>query len=153
MQRSRVNSIICVLGLLTLIVLPGCSSVTPLEVKISPVKQVPLSLPNVDPLSLDQVEWYVINESNAEAVFAELEKKNYDQVIFGLTDKGYENVTVNMAKILALVRQQEAIIGAYKSYHEKQSETIDSHNINQKEKQEKAKDEPKKSFIESLRFW
>ena len=83
----------------------------------------------------------------------ELEKKNYDQVIFGLTDKGYENVTVNMAKILALVRQQEAIIGAYKSYHEKQTETIDSHNINQKEKQEKAKDEPKKSFIESLRFW
>ena len=139
--------------MLTLIVLPGCSSVTPLEVKISPVKQVPLSLPNVDPLSLDQVEWYIVNEANAEAVFAELEKKNYDQVIFGLTDKGYENITVNMAKILSLVRQQEAIIGAYKSYHEKQSESIETHNTNQKEKQEKAKDEPSKGFIRSLKFW
>ena len=86
-------------------------------------------------------------------MFAELEKKNYDQVIFGLTDKGYENMTVNMAKILSLVRQQEAIIGAYKSYHEKQSETIDSHNTKQEEKQKKAKDEPNKSFIRSLRFW
>ena len=153
MQRSQASSIVCALALLTLIVLPGCSSVTPLEVKISPVKQVPLSLPNVDPLSLDQVEWYIVNEANAEAVFAELEKKNYDQVIFGLTDKGYENMTVNMAKILSLVRQQEAIIGAYKSYHEKQSETIDSHNTKQEEKQKKAKDEPNKSFIRSLRFW
>ena len=139
--------------MLTLIVLPGCSSVKTLEVKISPVKQVPLTLPDVDPLKLDKIEWYVVNESNAEAVFAELEKKNYDQVIFGLTDKGYENMSVNMAKILSLVRQQEAIIGAYKSYHERQAESIDSHNTNQKEKQEKAKDEPNKSFIRSLRFW
>jgi len=86
-------------------------------------------------------------------VFAELEKKNYDRVIFGLTDKGYENITVNMAKILSLVRQQEAIIGAYKSYHEKQADTIDSHNTTQEENQKKVKDEPNKSFIRSLRFW
>ena len=39
-----------------------------------------------------------------------MQKKGYDEVIFGLTDKGYENITVNMAKILALVKQQEAII-------------------------------------------
>jgi len=139
--------------LLTLIVLPACSSVQPLEVKISPVKRVTLTLPNVDPLELDKIEWYVINEANAEAVFAELEKKNYDQVIFGLTDRGYENITVNMAKILSLVRQQEPIIGAYKSYHEEQADTIDSHNTKQEEKQKKAKDEPNKSFIRSLKFW
>ena len=139
--------------MLTLIVLPACSSVQPLEVKISPVKQVPLTLPNVDPLKLDKIEWYIINEGNAESVFAELEKKNYDRVIFGLTDKGYENITVNMAKILSLVRQQEAIIGAYKSYHEKQADTIDSHNTTQEENQKKVKDEPNKSFIRSLRFW
>ena len=147
---------VCALALLTLIALPGCSSVKPLEIKISPVKQVPLSLPNVDLLTLDKVEWYVVNKKNAEAVFKELEKKNYDQVIFGLTDKGYENISVNMAKILSLVRQQEAIIGAYKSYHEKQTKTIDSHNTNQEEQQKKVKkadDESNKSFIGALKFW
>jgi hypothetical protein len=147
---------VCALALLTLIALPGCSSVKPLEIKISPVKQVPLSLPNVDLLTLDKVEWYVVNKENAEAVFKELEKKNYDQVIFGLTDKGYENISVNMAKILSLVRQQEAIIGAYKTYHKKQAETIDSHNTNQKEQQKKVKkadDESNKSFIGALKFW
>lgn len=139
--------------MLTLI---GCSSVTPLEVKVSPVKQVPLILPDVDPLRLDVVEWYVINKDNAEEVFKELQKKGYDEVIFGLTDKGYENITVNMAKILALVRQQEAIIGAYRKYHDKQSNTIDSHNKQQKEEQKKARtaaDESSKSFIGRLRFW
>ena len=147
---------VCVLALLTLIALPGCSSVKPLEIKISPVKQVPLSLPNVDLLTLDEIEWYVVNKKNVEAVFKELEKKNYDQVIFGLTDKGYENISVNMAKILSLVRQQEAIIGAYKSYHEKQTKTIDSHNTNQEEQQKKVKkadDESNKSFIGALKFW
>ena len=139
-----------------MLILAGCSSVKPLEVKVSPVKQVPLVLPDVDPLTLDPIEWYVVNKENAEAVFAELEKKGYDEVIFGLNDKGYENITVNMAKILALVRQQEAIIGAYKKYHDRQKETIDSHN-QQQEKQEEArktaKNESSKSFVRVLRFW
>lgn len=116
---------------------------------------MPLTLPPVDPLTLDTVEWYVVNIDNAEQVYKELEKKGYDQVIFGLTDKGYENITVNMAKILALVRQQEAIIGAYKKYYEKQTETIDSHNKEQEEQQKarKAENESNKSFVRTLRFW
>lgn len=153
MRLSQVSLTVCVLGLL---ILAGCSNVKPLEVKISPVKQVPLVLPNIDPLKLDPVEWFVVNKDNAEAVFAELEKKGYDQVIFGLTDKGYENMTVNMAKILAMVRQQEAIIGAYKKYHDRQKETIDSHNKEQQKQEEarkKAKDVGSKGFVRVLRFW
>ena len=113
-------------------------------------------LPDVDPLTLDPIEWYVGNKENAEAVFAELEKEGYDEVIFGLNDKGYENITVNMAKILALVRQQEAIIGAYKKYHDRQKETIDSHNEEQQKQQEarkKTKDVGNKGFVRVLRFW
>ena len=153
MRLSQVSLTVCVLGLL---ILAGCSNVNPLEVKISPVKQVPLVLPEIDPFKLDPVEWFVVNKDNAEAVFAELEKKGYDQVIFGLTDKGYENMTVNMAKILAMVRQQEAIIGAYKKHHDRQKETIDSHNKEQQKQEEarkKAKDVGSKGFVRVLRFW
>ena len=154
MQKSQASLISLVLGLL---ILGGCSSVEPLVVKVSPVKQVPLNLPAVDPLKLDTVEWYIVNESNVEEVCAELEKKNYDRVIFGLNDKGYENMSVNMAKILALIEQQKSIIGAYKSYYNRQIETIETHNDEQKKEQQKVqrvqKNESNKGIIERLRFW
>jgi len=115
--------------LLTLTV--GCSSVKPLEIKVSPVKQVNLTLPKVDPLILEQLEWWIINRDNAETVFNELEKKGYDEVIFGVTDKGYEIMTVNNAKILSLVQQQRAIIYAYEKYHNAQKQEINNHNNEQ----------------------
>ncbi len=51
-------------------------------------------------------------------IFEDLEKKNYDPAIFGLTDKGYESLTVNNAKILSLIEQYKAIISAYQKYYE-----------------------------------
>jgi len=87
----------------------------------------------VDPLVLEQLEWWIINKENAETVFKELEKKGYDEVIFGVTDKGYEIMSVNNAKILALVQQQRAIIYAYQQYHNKQKQEINNHNKEQKQ--------------------
>ena len=78
-------------------------------------------------------------------------------MIFGLNDKGYENMSVNMAKILALIEQQKSIIGAYKSYYNRQIETIETHNDEQKKEQQKVqrvqKNESNKGIIERLRFW
>ncbi len=142
-----------------MLILAGCSStVVPLEVKVSPVKSVPLVLPDVDTISLDRIEWFIINKRNAEAIFAELEKKKYDEVLFGLTDKGYESISVNMAKILTLVQQQELIIGAYKKYHAEQSGTIEQHNKEQseymakKEKESKTNDS-RKSIFKRIFTW
>ena len=156
MRKSQVSLIAVVL---TSLILVGCSSkVIPLEVKVSPVKPIPLVLPDVDPINLDRIDWYIINKENAEAIFAELEQKKYDEVLFGLTDKGYENISVNMAKILTLVQQQELIIGAYKKYHEEQSGAIEQHNKEQSESVERAKDENEskqsgKSIFKRLLPW
>ena len=60
-----------------------------------------------------------------------------------------------MSKILALVKQQELIIGAYKKYHGEQKEAIKKHNADQEE-QQKAREKENgtdKGFIERLRFW
>ena len=153
MQKSQVSLTTCALALL---ILTGCSSnVKPLEIKVSPVKQVNLQLPDVNKITLDPIDWYVVNKNNVEDVFKELEKKNYDEVIIGLNDKGYESLSVNMSKILALVKQQELIIGAYKKYHGEQKEAIKKHNTNQEE-QQKAREKENgtdKGFIERLRFW
>ena len=113
------------LPILVISFLTSCSSVKRLEVSSVAVERVPLVLPKIDVLKLDTVEWYIVNEENIDSVLAELEKKGYKRVIFGVTDKGYEILSVNMAKIQQLVRQQDAIIGAYRSYYDKQQTAID----------------------------
>tara|TARA_R100001377_G_scaffold58561_1_gene35122 strand:- start:858 stop:1166 length:309 start_codon:yes stop_codon:yes gene_type:complete len=69
-----------------------------------------------------------VTEENYAKVFEELTKKNYTPVIFGMSDDGYAEQAVNMAKILQLVRQQKAIIVAYKEYYNGTSEKIQEHN-------------------------
>ena len=115
MHRSQVSLTVAALGLL---ILTGCSSsVTPIEVKYSPVKQVQLNLPKVEELKLDPVDWHVINQNNQEEVFKNLEKKNYDPALMGLTDKGYENLSVNLTKILTVMEQQRLTIEAVSYTH------------------------------------
>lgn len=100
----------------SLVLLPGCAS-TGTEVKVSEVPRVPLDLPNVDPLTLDNVQWIVITEQNAKEQFDLIKKKEGKVVLFTLTTDGYETLAVNQAKIMALVRQQKAVIVAYEKYY------------------------------------
>ena len=121
--------------------LSACGTpVKKIEVATAPLERVPLNLPNVDKIKLDDVSWVLITPDNAEKVWADLEKKKYDIVLFGLTDKGYENLSVNLAKIKQMVLQQKAVIAAYKNYYEKQSVEIEK----QQEKLEEVKKEAAK---------
>ena len=126
MRKSQVNLIVVVLLSLILI---GCSS-TPrvLEIKAVPIDAVPLNLPDVDVIELDDVQFYVVTEQNVETVFEKLREKNYDPVIFGVTDDGYEMMSVNMAKVLQMVQQQKAVIIAYRTYHAIQQTAVQKNN-------------------------
>jgi hypothetical protein len=138
MQKRKASLIVCALLSLTLI---GCSSSPKvIHIKAEPIDPVPLILPDVDRIELESTKFYVVNETNAQEIFAELRKKNYDPVIFGVTDDGYEILSVNNAKVLQLVRQQKAIIIAYKEYYEKANKAINENNESLAE-QEKAADE------------
>ena len=92
---------------------------------------MPIKLPDVDIIELDDVKFYVVTEKNIDAVFEELQKKNYDPVIFGVTDDGYEMMSVNQAKILQLVQQQKALIISYKEYYQRQTNVVEEHNKKQ----------------------
>ena len=126
MLKRKVNKIAIVLISLILI---GCSSTTrTINVQTKSIDPVPLVLPEVDVLELKDVQFYVVTEENYIKVFEELRKKNYTPVIFGMSDDGYAEQAVNMAKILQLVQQQKAIIVAYKEYYNDTSEQIQEHN-------------------------
>jgi hypothetical protein len=76
-----------------------------------------------DPLRLDPIDWVVITPQNAEEVFARLESKELDIVLFGLSAEGYQQLAVTIAELRNLINQQRNIIIKYKEYHEPKKET------------------------------
>ena len=93
----------------------------------------------MDRIELESTKFYVVTELNYQKVFDELREKNYDPVIFGVTDDGYEILSVNNAKVLQMVQQQRAIIKAYKEYYDKASQAINRNNESLSEQNEAAK--------------
>lgn len=122
--------------------LTACDSTKKIEVISSPIERVPLNLPPVDRVTLDEIEWILITPDNAEKVWADIEKKKYDIVLFGLTDRGYESLSVNIAKLKQLVTQQKAVIAAYKRYYEDQNTAIENQEKDVEEKKKEVEATP-----------
>ena len=107
-----------VLGCLAAVLLiSGCATTKPIEISTSPVQKPELVLPQADTLSERPVEWILITPDNYEKVFADLKKSGQDVVLFGITAKGYENLSLNANDIRTYMQQQNAIIVAYKNYY------------------------------------
>jgi hypothetical protein len=116
----RITSLLLVASLLS-----GCASfslfgsrVKPVEVQVKAVERTRLNIPHPGPLSAKPVEWILITPENAERVFAELKEKNVDLVLFGLTDDGYESLSVIMAELRNYIATQRQIIIKYQEYYE-----------------------------------
>lgn len=120
--------------LLILILLStGCSSINPvkrIEIVEKPVERTPLNLPVPTPVKLEQVNWVVITRENAEEVFADLEKKNVDPVLFGLTDNDYELLSLNFAKIRNFIILNTEQLNQYKEYYEENQDDGDGERNN-----------------------
>lgn len=110
----RILSILLILPLIS-----GCTSLIPrVEVKTTAVERTKLNLPDPTPLSGRDVKWVVITPENAEQVWKDLKEKNVDLVLFGLTDVGYEQLSLSIAEIRNFITQQRVIILKYKEYYE-----------------------------------
>lgn len=113
-----------IVSLITL--LAGCSSLNlqpkPHDVVVKPTERPALVVPAVDIFDSRSVTWVVVTPENIDQVFADLEESGDSVVLFALTDRGYENLSLNMADITTLIRQQQSIIAAYRRYYEDQQE-------------------------------
>ena len=118
--------IIAVLGLA---LLAGCSAQPQrIEISAKPIDKPQLVLPPIEQLRLKDVEWVIITEENAQEVFAQLLKDKKDPMLIGLTDEGYEVLSLNMSDIMRLIAQQKQIIAAYQNYYEESEQALDSAN-------------------------
>lgn len=116
-----------ILSVLILIpLLAGCSSfsmfgkpeVQIVEIETKAIERTPLAIPDPAPLSPRAVKWIVITPENADTVWADLEKNNSNLVLFAITDRGYEELSVTMAEIRNFINTQRQIIIKYKEYYE-----------------------------------
>lgn len=102
----------------SIIFLAACGSrveepVKPIEVRTIEIPRPAPVVPEVDQLRLREVEWIIITPENVDEKFAEI--KNGEAVLFAITADGYENISLNLSDIRAMIDQQKKIIAIYKS--------------------------------------
>ena len=142
------------IALVGILILAGCSS-PPRKIEISarPIDKPELILPPAQQLNLKEVEWVVINEENANEVFAQLLKDKKDPVLIGLTDDGYEVLSLNYSDIMSYIQQQNAIIKAYENYYVLSEQALNDANTEIENAQlevEVENNQPNESLLESL---
>ena len=124
-----------------------------IEISAKPIDKPALVLPPVEQLRLKDVEWVIITEENAQEVFAKLLKDKKDPMLIGLTDDGYEVLSLNMSEIMRLIAQQKQIIAAYKNYYEASEQALDDANAQidgAKAEVEAQNNQPTKSIIGNI---
>ena len=119
MLRRSLKSIQNVLLLLILTtLLTSCAGVKTLEIFKKEVPREKLNLEKPTPLQMEEIYWHIITSENADEVFAKLEKDGIDPVLFGLTDKDFEMLAKNFAKIRNQLMQTNELLDQYKEYYE-----------------------------------
>ena len=142
--------------LAALLLTSGCAtSPQRIEVSAKPIDKPELVLPKADVVNMREVKWTIITPENFEKVVADAKKAGRPIAFFALTDKGYENLGLNLSDLRAYIQQQQAIIAAYDAYYKKAGEALDAANANiegakqQVEEQQKEQD----SKPPSWQFW
>ena len=77
-----------------------------------------LNLEKPTPLQLEELQWIIITSENAEEEFKKLEEKGIDPVLWGLTDKDFELLAKNFARIRNQLKITNALLDKYKEYYE-----------------------------------
>jgi hypothetical protein len=104
--------------LMLCLLLSGCSGVKTLEIFKKEVEREKLNLNKPTPLELENLKWIIINSKNAEEVFKKLEESGIDPVLWGLTDKDFELLAKNFARIRNQMKITNDLLDKYKEYYE-----------------------------------
>lgn len=112
---------VAILSVFLILFLSGCSAIDLIDTRSETVERSPLNLSPADPVNLSDPTWIVITEDNAADVFEYLKSEGYDPVIMGLTDSGYERLSIDFARIREHINIQRNVLIQYKDYYESSS--------------------------------
>ena len=94
---------------------PKINAIPPVEVKTIPINKPAPIVPNVDILRTKDIQWYIITEKNYAEIFDKIKKSGKEPVLFGLSSDGYENLSLNISDVRALIQQYQKIIAIYEN--------------------------------------
>ena len=100
------------------IFLTSCSGVKQLSIFKEEVPRAKLNLEKPTPLQLENLQWIIITSENADEVFKKLEEQGIDPVLWGLTDKDFELLAKNFARIRNQLKITNDLLDKYKEYYE-----------------------------------
>ena len=106
------------LSLILITSLTSCSGVKELTIFKKKVEREKLNIDKPTPLQLEQLRWIIITSENAEEVFKRLEEEGIDPVLFGLTDKDFQLIAKNFARIRNQLKITNDLLDKYKEYYE-----------------------------------
>ena len=108
--------------------LMGCQTVQPTTAVVT-VEKPTLMLPNVDQVQLGDVEWYVINKNAKTGADDHIDttfRTANSDTLFAVTPKDYEDMAINQANLVKVIRQYQAQLAAYKKYYDAQAAKADT---------------------------
>ena len=105
--------------------LTSCSGVKELTIFKKKVEREKLNLEKPSALQLEQLRWIIITSENAEEVFRKLEEQGIDPVLFVLTDKDFELLAKNFARIRNQLKITNDLLDKYKEYYEPEKKVED----------------------------
>lgn len=115
--------------------LSGCASLSlfgggpkSIEVAKKAEERTKLNIAEPEPLDLQSPKWIIITPENSSEVWPRVKEENEDVVLFGLTDQGYETLSIMIAELRNFINTQRIIIQQYKQYYENQDKPVDSKN-------------------------
>ena len=118
LQRSLRLTLSVLLSLILITFLTSCSAVKTLEIFKEEVPRAKLNLEKPTPLELENLKWIIITSENADEVFKKLEEQGIDPVLWGLTDKDFELLAKNFARIRNQLMVTNDLLDKYKEYYE-----------------------------------
>lgn len=74
-------------------------------------------------------------------------------MLFGVTDKGYENLALNLSDLRAYLQQQKAIIAAYENYYQQSNKAIEEANRRLDKAEEDANKHPPETKSRPWEIW
>jgi hypothetical protein len=100
------------LVILTMLFIAGCGGIKDVSIKATPVQPVVIHPPIPDQLQMREVKWTVFNREKIEKLLADY--PNQEIVLFALSAKGYENLSLNMAEVIRYLKEQKGVIIYYR---------------------------------------
>lgn len=98
--------------IMSFLILSGCDGIKDVNIKATPVKPTVIHPPLPDQLQMREVKWTVFNREKIEKLLADY--PDQEIVLFALSAKGYENISLNMAEIIRYLKEQKGVIVYYR---------------------------------------